>query len=161
IEVEWAPTEPVCGRRLTGSGDYCPFGRSDLLIRLLPTAPACFARQKGIFGAAWIAADKFSTRADIYYDRIEQIVFEKLRSAGSDRFASLLGSDVCMALVLGTVLAHEMGHLLLGTNSHSDDGIMHPKWNRTDLEDSYLGRQRFTRKEAKRLHATLRYCDSS
>jgi hypothetical protein len=35
--------------------------------------------------------------------------------------------------VLGYVLAHEIGHLLFGSNSHSVNGIMSPHWNGPEL----------------------------
>lgn len=35
--------------------------------------------------------------------------------------------------ILGYVLAHEVGHLLLGSNSHSVSGIMSPHWNGGEL----------------------------
>ena len=35
--------------------------------------------------------------------------------------------------VLGYVLTHEIGHLLLGSNSHSVSGIMSPHWNEQEL----------------------------
>jgi hypothetical protein len=30
---------------------------------------------------------------------------------------------------LGHAMAHEIGHLLIGVNSHSDQGLMRPEWN--------------------------------
>jgi hypothetical protein len=43
------------------------------------------------------------------------------------------GKRVPVARVLGRVIAHELGHLLLGNNAHSDEGIMRAHWNRTDF----------------------------
>jgi hypothetical protein len=40
---------------------------------------------------------------------------------------------VPVARVLGRVIAHELGHLLLGHNAHSDEGIMRAQWNRADF----------------------------
>ena len=37
------------------------------------------------------------------------------------------------ARVLGRVIAHELGHLLLGHNAHSDEGIMRAHWNKADF----------------------------
>jgi hypothetical protein len=35
--------------------------------------------------------------------------------------------------MIGSVMAHEIGHLLLGTNSHSDSGLMREIWTVKDL----------------------------
>jgi hypothetical protein len=36
---------------------------------------------------------------------------------------------VSISRVLGQVIAHELGHLLLPSNSHSERGLMRAKWN--------------------------------
>jgi hypothetical protein len=48
-------------------------------------------------------------------------------------------------------MAHEIGHLLLGVNSHSRTGLMHVPWDDTQREKAYLGTLLFTKKEAKRI----------
>ena len=37
-------------------------------------------------------------------------------------------------VLLGHAIAHEIGHLLLGTNSHSSSGIMRPVWRQAEEE---------------------------
>ena len=34
-----------------------------------------------------------------------------------------------MVTILGRVTAHEIGHLLIGTNSHAPSGLMRASWN--------------------------------
>ena len=36
-------------------------------------------------------------------------------------------------MLLGTVIAHELGHLLLSTNSHSTFGLMRANWSGKEL----------------------------
>ena len=55
------------------------------------------------------------------------------------------------AAVLGCILAHEIGHLLLGVGSHSSKGIMTANWNGDTLGLADQGRLRFTPKQARRL----------
>ena len=52
--------------------------------------------------------------ATIYIDRVTWLA----DSAGVDA-----------RLVLGRAIAHELGHLLLGTNAHSDAGLMRAVWS--------------------------------
>jgi hypothetical protein len=49
------------------------------------------------------------------------------------------------------VMAHEIGHLLLGRNSHSVSGIMRGTWGSAELRAIAQGALRFTRGERKRL----------
>jgi len=50
--------------------------------------------------------------------------------------------------VLGHVIAHEIGHLLLPHGTHSGTGLMRADWSRDDLEHVAHGLLIFTRREA-------------
>ncbi len=43
------------------------------------------------------------------------------------------------ASILGHVMAHELGHLLLGVRSHSSAGLMHVPWHKGELERAAQG----------------------
>ena len=51
-----------------------------------------------------------------------------------DRVAALAADQVDEVKLMGHVLAHEIGHLLLGPGSHSVSGIMRGKWDAADIE---------------------------
>jgi len=57
--------------------------------------------------------------------------------------------------ILGCVIAHEIGHLLLGPNSHSRTGIMVGKWSPEALRDAGQGRLHFTPQQAERICAEV------
>jgi hypothetical protein len=52
-------------------------------------------------------------------------------------------------IILGCAIAHELGHLLLGTNSHSDEGIMQPRWETTQFRQLTMGTLLFTTDQSK------------
>jgi hypothetical protein len=52
------------------------------------------------------------------------------------------------APILGNAIAHEFGHLLLGPNAHSSDGIMRAHWNREFLKLANRGSLHFTTEQA-------------
>ena len=54
--------------------------------------------------------------ASVYYEHAE-------------RLARIDDAKYEMPIILGCVMVHEIGHLLLGYNSHSDSGIMQPAGN--------------------------------
>jgi hypothetical protein len=56
-------------------------------------------------------------------------------------------------VILGRVIAHELGHLLLGNNSHSTAGIMKARWTIRDLERTREASMSFLPVEAKEIHA--------
>jgi hypothetical protein len=57
--------------------------------------------------------------------------------------------------ILGAVAAHEIGHLLLGSESHSHSGIMRARWSRTDFDRSPLGTFTFTTEQAEQMRAEV------
>jgi len=63
------------------------------------------------------------------------------------------GADISAYQLLGHAMAHEIGHLLLGANSHSRDGIMRPQWNPDDLRVIARASLRFTPEQVERLRA--------
>jgi hypothetical protein len=52
-------------------------------------------------------------------------------------------------IILGCVIAHEIGHLLLGLNSHSASGIMQGNWERGQIRKAMTGTLLFTPEQAK------------
>jgi hypothetical protein len=58
------------------------------------------------------------------------------------------------AILLAYVMAHELGHLLLGP-AHSPSGIMRAAWDDRDLEAIRMGWLQFGRAEIARIHKVL------
>ena len=55
--------------------------------------------------------------------------------------------------LLAFVIAHEFGHLLLRSSTHTGRGIMRMRWDRNDLKDLTWGQLKFTPEEAETIHA--------
>ena len=63
--------------------------------------------------------------------------------------------------VLGHAIAHEIGHHLLGDDSHALRGIMVGKWSKQHLRHMSKGDLLFTHEEAARIQAEVRHRVSS
>jgi hypothetical protein len=87
-------------------------------------------------GVAFVAnsAGKY---ADVFFEHVEQLREEK--------------PGVNLGTILGYVMAHEIGHLLLGSNSHSRSGIMQGEWHGDQLRSIALGELLFTAEQAERM----------
>jgi hypothetical protein len=57
-------------------------------------------------------------------------------------------------IILGCVIAHEVGHLLLGSNSHSGSGIMQGHWERGQIRKAMTGNLLFTPEQMKLIQAS-------
>jgi hypothetical protein len=108
-----------------------------LVVRIIPRA-----RTLGddIFGVSFVDHDS-GTYADLFFEPIEQL-HQRNR-------------DISLAPILGDVLAHELGHLLLGSNAHSRDGIMQPHWTREQLHRVAMGQMRFSKEQAARMRTRI------
>ncbi|MEO8678861.1 MAG: hypothetical protein ABI665_07435 [Vicinamibacterales bacterium] len=62
------------------------------------------------------------------------------------------------ALVLGTVIAHEIGHVLLRRPGHSAEGMMRARWTPSDWERASLGFLLFSPPDAEIMRATISSC---
>jgi hypothetical protein len=83
-----------------------------------------------------------------------------LNESGEGNYANVyltpLSSAKALGLVregdlLGCVVVHELGHLLLGKNSHSGGGLMRAKWEVTELREAAKGNLLFTKGETDRM----------
>jgi len=93
-----------------------------------------------ILGVSYLASDGTGSQADIFFEGIEKLGHETFVDA---------------AIILGHVAAHEVGHLLLGTNSHSPAGIMRAHWNMGELACANRGLLFFTKSESHRMTEKL------
>jgi hypothetical protein len=110
---------------------------AELVLRILPSATKNGFRDT-VFGCAILPA-----YASVYYDRAALL-------AGSD------DAEFELPTILGFAMAHELGHLLLGSNSHSESGIMQGQWGRKQIQQALMGRELFTAEQAGRLRAQAR-----
>ena len=75
--------------------------------------------------------------ANVFYNRVEQRTEVE---------------RISLEQVLGHAMAHELGHLLLGSNSHSSTGIMSGKWRADELKRAAKGDLLFTAQQARIIH---------
>ncbi len=59
------------------------------------------------------------------------------------------------ALLLGRAIAHEIGHLLLGSGDHPREGLMRAKWSQEELRGLRPSHWRFSPTEALRMRQNL------
>jgi len=91
----------------------------------------------------------------------ETFGFAQLPKDGGFGFAAIVcshraeelaqGRASVQGVILGHLIAHELGHLLLGAGSHAAKGIMHVPWRKKELELVAQGTMLFTSWEAERI----------
>jgi hypothetical protein len=75
-----------------------------------------------------------------------------LATVNYERIAAWYGRDDArdvLPIMLGCVMAHELGHLLLRDPGHSTIGIMQPQLGNEQMRQALTARLRFTSQQAK------------
>jgi hypothetical protein len=117
-----------------------PFGPTDLVLRILPRLKGNFRHSSAGFSVCAQDSEP-GFIANLSYERT---------------LAAALSSQVPIGLVLGHVAAHEIGHLLLGTGSHSPAGIMQANWKPEDLRRASQGLLSFSAQQAELIQSALK-----
>ncbi len=97
----------------------------------IPPAP----RALDSLGEAFLSEDNVGYIAEVYYQAVETL-------------AATQSAE--LSQLLGYVIAHELGHLLLGP-AHTCEGVMRAAWNRRDVQSIRQGRVRFSPAEGARM----------
>ncbi len=108
-----------CGSlRLPGQPvDPCsePLGSFEVVVRVIDAPHFDLTIGPDVFGVAYVVhRTNRGWLATLYADRIAQA-------------ATRVGMD--HGTLFGRVMAHEVGHLLLGTREHADTGLMRAEWS--------------------------------
>jgi hypothetical protein len=115
LDVQWhdCPAGTALIRRACAS----PAAGGELAVRLV-RAPKHDPRERALGHAFIDSSTGAGTLATVFVDRVEALAAH----ARSDQWA-----------LIGRVIAHEVGHLLLGTSAHSETGLMRELWTVNDL----------------------------
>jgi hypothetical protein len=135
VQIVW-PEGAAAGERSSNQDEPQNAGPlADVALGILTSSMAsklAFPGEKLGF-ALPCAPDKSACIADVFYQRVEELAAR---------------SRTPLPRVLACAVAHEIGHLLLGANSHSDRGIMRAGWRPADFEPNAAASLLFTASEA-------------
>jgi hypothetical protein len=92
-------------------------GPSELIVRVTAAGPTS---ERNSLGFSYVdRAHGFGTLATVFADRVRTRAGEARVSRGE---------------LLGRAMAHEIGHLILGTTQHDRRGLMRGRWTVTELQ---------------------------
>lgn len=139
VNVEWN----VCPRTPSPGGPACaePLQPTEVILRLV-RAPAGRARaDRDRLGFAYVDTGAgHGVLATVYADRVATMAAELGLDAGT---------------LLGRAIAHEIGHLLIGTNRHQPRGLMRAEWSAAAFERRFADDWQFSVDDVARLTERL------
>lgn len=121
-----------------------PLGPSDLWLNMLSRSTAAtIGLPNDVMG---VAPGSGPDRRIVYvfYDSLEPLAERQVRALNKGDIIR----PASRAQILGHIIAHEIGHLLLDLPSHSESGIMRGNWDLKDLQDVAFGSLFFTPSQA-------------
>jgi hypothetical protein len=131
--------------RFTGEAKNSPviqynLDQIDFVLRVLPRSRAAL-KDNALGEALPCKLGEEVCFANVFYNRAEQ---------------RTNAETISLDEVLGHAVAHELGHLLLGSNSHSHRGIMSGQWSSEELNRAARGDLLFTPEQAQVIRDNLR-----
>ena len=115
-----------------------PVAAGEVVIRIAAASPAS---PPGALGFSLVdVGSRTGTLATVYADRVQAM-------------AALAGVD--LGELLGRVIAHEIAHLLIGTNGHSAHGLMRGGWRASELARQRPSDWLFSRAEGREIRQAV------
>jgi hypothetical protein len=158
ISLQWID----CRVSLAAPGAGCtgPLGETEFVLRLLalpisnqsnptgpsrstakPTVPNPDTAKHLVLGSSLIDADTHGG------------VLITINPAHTATIAAQTGVDA--PLLLGRAIAHELGHMLLGTPAHAETGLMRALWSQRELRENKASDWQFSPPEAGAMRHSL------
>lgn len=141
VSVEWMGCDAIFVR---SADDPCltPLGRTELSVRFVRLPPPPGRHDTLPLGYSLVdTRARTGALATMYVDRVAGLA---------------INCDVDFGTLLGRAVAHEIGHLLLGTKDHAERGLMQALWSRESLRATDDAVWVFTAGEARALRDALR-----
>ena len=142
IEIDWVDCHGV---RQDGN-ETCarPLGVNEISVRIVRRPPPMLRSENRFLNGLTVRfnPEGGSGLISIFYDRVEEVAQPML----ADNLAATI--RLCRALVLGYLIAHETGHLLLPNTKHAGHGIMRARLERDDWKLAARGLLIFMRQQS-------------
>jgi hypothetical protein len=138
IDVGWRECQARERSRSADASCDQAIDTTEILVRI--ASGAAWSNEGALGYSAIDAVHQSGSLVTIFADRIEVMAARARVDAGT---------------LLGRVMAHEIGHILLGTTRHSPTGLMRAHWRDDELQRNLASDWTFTAEDALRLRRGL------
>lgn len=135
VDVVWVDRCPVACHVAFSREAHDDTMGDILMVTILPDGMTSREFSAGVLGGA----PERGNVASAYFGRIRAFAFER---------------NLLPATLLGHVIAHEVGHILL-REGHAPTGLMRAKWVEQELLQARVGRLGFTAMQGRRIRSRL------
>jgi len=143
VRIDWYPTVKKDvrhpGSAVGREPSRVPVAKLTVIV-LTPEMAARAHIQDDVLGFAAVPEEGMGRIAYVIYDRVQRIA----AGHGADEVG-----------LLGSVMAHEISHLLLGRASHVGGGLMKDHWNHLDVRQLASLKLEFSESQADHIRRTI------
>jgi hypothetical protein len=138
LQVAWVDCPSTTAELEHYPGCEEPLGTADFVVKILTAREeGRFCMHREVLGRALeCPRDQIGCSAYVFHRDIQELARYEMASEYQ---------------VLGHALAHEIGHLLLGPNSHTAIGVMRAQWQHRDLQTIARAYLFFTDQQSRRI----------
>jgi len=143
LEVIWVDCPAAPAEFKSYPGCQGLLGTTDFAVKILTAdeAELFLSHHEALGRALPCPADQAGCTAYIFYRNVLEVAADGVADKSQ---------------VLGHAVVHEIGHLLLGPNSHTANGIMRGRWNKQDLETIAKGNLAFSEQQSEHIREEIR-----
>jgi len=142
LRIEWRDVPIFSLQSRSIPPDEPALGPTDVFLRIVPSSSAgpLNKSQESLGCALPSSKQRVASDAWVFSDRVEKVAAQAIASRDQ---------------ILAAAMAHEIGHLLLGLNPHSVEGVMRGDWRREEYVSAAQGRLLFTPHQAQQIRAEV------
>ena len=149
VESRWVESTEAARAAPWNPATKGSFHPSDILLDMIAGVMVeRLGLRDGVIGVA-PGAEPGRRLAYVFYDRVESLAARQMPRRAHGNICEVASK----AQILGYAMAHEIGHLLLNLETHSDAGIMRGNWDGKTLQDACYGYLLFTSQQAGAMRA--------
>lgn len=143
VNTSWLDCPLEAGDKSRGSPCAASETATDLIIRILPESMVSREKKfEGFCGFSWPVPEGFFARiASVFHSCVGRLTRDERLPEQT---------------LLAHLMAHEIGHLLLGAGSHSPSGLMRHPWQAREIREMLRGRLNFHSTEARKIRDAIR-----
>jgi hypothetical protein len=140
VETRWVDSASTSENKQSPLAAYGSYTLSDIQLDILPSLRAeRLGLPNNVMGLA-PGTGRDRRLVYVFYDKVKALAEMQMNA----RAEGGISTYAIRVQILGYAIAHEIGHILLNLESHSDTGIMRAAWDLRQLQDACYGYLVFT-----------------
>ena len=151
VQSRWIDAHDRAQKQSDNSTDVGLIGLSQIWLDILSPATVAHLGLADSFMGFAPGTGPNRNVVKVFYNRVTELG-ERQSAAWAH---GMISRNVSAGQILGAVMAHEIGHVLLNLSSHSEIGIMRGDWDQEDLYKVGAGCLLFTPNQAEVIRAEL------